>query len=141
MGKRAETMAQSEELLISYAETTSETKFRELVERHIEMVYGTARRIGNGDVHFAEDITQMVFRDLARKAHQISEQTILAGWLYRHTCFMAWKNIRAEDRRRKRERIAMEMHQANSPADSTGLMELQTVLDGAMAELTDRERN
>jgi hypothetical protein len=38
-----------------YAENGSEEAFRELVDRHLSMVYSTALRVVGGDVQLAED--------------------------------------------------------------------------------------
>src|SRR6186997_1160648 len=57
--------ATSEELLGDFARNRSEAAFRELVQRHLPLVYNTAVRVANGDQHLAEDIAQMVFTDLA----------------------------------------------------------------------------
>ena len=55
------------ELLQEFAQRGSEDAFRTLVERHIDFVYTVAlRQIGN--THTADEITQAVFIDLARKA-------------------------------------------------------------------------
>jgi len=45
-----------------------------------------------------------VFADLARKARSLPSDVLLAGWLYRHTCFTAAKAVRAELRRQIREK-------------------------------------
>jgi DNA-directed RNA polymerase specialized sigma24 family protein len=80
-------------------QTGSERAFRELVERHVDLVYSTALRKVAGDSHLAQDITQTVFCDLARKASALPSGVILAGWLYRHTCLKSAETIRAERRR------------------------------------------
>ena len=56
------------ELLSQYAKRRDEATFAELVRRHLDHVYSTALRLVNGDAHLAEDICQLVFSDLARKA-------------------------------------------------------------------------
>jgi RNA polymerase sigma factor (sigma-70 family) len=92
-----------------YAENGSEEAFRELVDRHLSLVYSTALRMLNGDVHLAEDVAQRVFSDVARKARNLSHQTVLAGWLHRHTAFTASKVVRSEHRRRAREEEVVRM--------------------------------
>ena len=61
-------MSDDSELLRRYAEARSQDAFAELVQRHLTLVYSTALRQAGGDAHLAQDVTQMVFTDLARKA-------------------------------------------------------------------------
>ena len=102
-------MTREEELLAQYVRERSEPAFRELVSGHIDLVYSTALRAVNGDSHMAQDVTQTVFIDLARKAWRLPGNVVLAAWLHRHTRFTAATAIRAERRRRTREQTAMEM--------------------------------
>src|SRR5436190_21594213 len=94
------------ELLRDYAETGSEAAFVELVGRRIGMVYSVALRHTRGDRHRAEDATQAVFTDLARKAAALAARPVLAGWLYRSAQFAAAGLVRAEARRHVREQEA-----------------------------------
>ncbi|HEU0040124.1 MAG TPA: sigma factor, partial [Verrucomicrobiae bacterium] len=103
-------MTDGQQLLAQYAESGSETAFRELVTRYVDLVYSAAVRLVNGDTHLAEDVTQTVFADLARLAHALSREVMLGGWLHRHTCFVASKTMRGERRRQARERQAAEMN-------------------------------
>jgi len=130
------------QLLRQYMETGSEPAFRELVERHIQMVNATARRMVAGDAHLAQDVTQLVFTDLARKAATLPADVVLGGWLHRHTCFTAAKAVRTEIRRRARERTAMELNAVN---DSTGAQahwaQVAPVLDDALNRLEAPDRD
>ncbi len=91
------------ELLRSYRETGSEEAFRELVDRHLGMVYSVAlRHLRNPD--WADEVAHAVFIALARKARSLSERTVLAGWLYRATRFATSKLLRDEERRARHEK-------------------------------------
>jgi RNA polymerase sigma factor (sigma-70 family) len=127
------------DLLKRYARRGAEDAFRLLVERHIDMVYSTARR-QLGDEMLAEDVTQTVFSDLARKARMLPDQTVLAGWLYQSARFAAAKVVRTEIRRRTREATAMELqrHASDPEPDWT---QLQPLLDDAMGELPAADRD
>src|SRR5882672_7654292 len=103
-------MTDTQQLLADYVATDSETAFRELVSRFVDLVYSAAIRLVNGDAHLAEDVTQTVFADLARLARSLSRDVMLGGWLHRHACFVANKTMRGERRRQARERQAVEMN-------------------------------
>ena len=90
------------ELVRCYADDRSEAAFAELVKRYIDFVYSAAFRQAGGDAHLAEDVTQSVFVDLARKAGSFTERTVLSGWLYTSTRYAATKAVRGEQRRRAR---------------------------------------
>ena len=77
-------MQTGKELLGSYARARSESAFRELVERRINMVYSAALRESRGNTATAEGITQAVFIELARRADALASHPAIVGWLY--TC-------------------------------------------------------
>ncbi len=126
-------------LLRAYAETRSEGDFAELVRRHLNLVYSAALRQVNGDAHLAQDVTQLVFTDLARKAASLAGHRVLAGWLFTSTRFAAAKLVRGEQRRRMREQEA-EFMQPSDPTDSLDWERVRPVLDEALAELNEQDR-
>lgn len=128
------------QLLRRYVEEGSEEAFDELVRKHINLVYSTALRQVGGDAHFAQDVTQSVFSDLARKARKLGEDVVLAGWLYRHTVFTASKMVRAEQRRKIREQHAVAMTSL-TPDTNAGWEAIAPLLDEAMNALGGRERD
>jgi RNA polymerase sigma factor (sigma-70 family) len=132
-------MTDSQTLLADYVKTGSETAFRELVARYLDLVYSTAARLAGGDTHLAEDVAQMVFVDLARLAGGLSGEVRLGGWLHRHTCFVAAKTLRGERRRQFRERQAVEMNSLPDHCEAR-LAEVAPILDEAINQLgaTDR---
>src|SRR5437879_1232229 len=88
------TMTDDAELLRRYAETGSEDAFAELVRRYLDLVYSASLRQVKGDAHLAQDVTQIVFTDLARKAASLSRRTALTGWLYTAAHFAAARTAR-----------------------------------------------
>ncbi len=86
-----------------------------------------------------EDVAQMVFVDLARKARRLPKEVMLGGWLHRHTCFVATNAMRGERRRQSRERQAVEMNalQDNPGADFSLIA---PILDEAINELGEADR-
>ena len=55
------------ELLRRYVQERSETAFGELVREHLNPVFSAALRETGGDAALAEDVSQAVFTELARK--------------------------------------------------------------------------
>lgn len=130
------------ELLRCYAEDRSEAAFAELVKRYIDFVYSAAFRQVGGDAHLADDVTQSVFVDLARKAGSFPEHTVLGGWLYTGTRYAAAKAVRREQRRRAREQESVLMQESPHDAASESSWEtVRAVLDNAMHALSERDRN
>jgi len=130
-----------QELLRQYR-AGSEAAFRELVNRHIGLVHATARRILNTAPHLADDVTQNVFTDLAKQAATISREVVLAGWLHRHSYYLALNAVRAESRRRRRERTAMELNAVNESACTDAQWaQLAPMLDDALNRLDTPDRN
>ena len=127
-----------EQLLQSFAEHGSEAAFRTLVERHLPLVLGTARRI-TGESGLAEEVAQTVFILLARKARNLRPGTILSAWLYRATRFVAARALLAEQRRRRREQEAVTM-QLNTDSDPAW-QRVAPRLDDALGRLGQPDRN
>src|SRR6516162_5756840 len=132
-------MTDSQQLLVEYVKTGSERAFHELVDRYVGLVYSAAVRLVDGDTHLAEDVTQMVFADLARLARNLSRDTMLGGWLHRHTCFVAAKTIRRERRRQSRERQAVEMNALQDHSEAN-LKAVAPILDEAINQLGAADR-
>jgi RNA polymerase sigma factor (sigma-70 family) len=116
--------------------------FRQLVDRHLPLVWSTARRLANGDAALAEDIAQIVFTDFARKAPALPPDTLAAGWLHRHTCFTARKMVRTEIRRRTREHTAaqIQLHDTMHPEPDALWLEAAPHLDTAIDQLSRADR-
>ena len=126
-------------LLRDFLATRSEAAFSALVRSQIDLVYSAACRICAGDTHFAEDITQTVFADLAHKAARLPHDIVLSAWLYRHTFFVASSMIRTERRRRAREQEAVAMNATHETAEPDWAL-LAPHLDEAMNALAEADR-
>jgi len=131
-------MRDDAQLLQDYHGRKSEAAFAELVGRHVDLVHSAALRLVHGDLHLAEDVTQDVFADLARKAGSLRGRQSLAGWLYTATRFAAAKKVRSEQRRRAREQETPAMETTNSPDPDWD--RLQPHLEDAMHELSETDR-
>jgi RNA polymerase sigma factor (sigma-70 family) len=134
------TMTTSQQLLAEYLAHGSEAAFQELVMRYTNLVYSTALRLVEGDSHQAEDLAQTVFVDLARLARKLSSETMIGGWLYRHTCFVAAKAMRGERRRQARERQAGLMNTQEDHAEDN-FAQVAPVLDEAINQLAPEDQS
>ena len=134
-------MSDDSELLRRYAEARSQDAFAELVQRHLTLVYSTALRQAGGDAHLAQDVTQMVFTDLARKAAALARRPVLAGWLHTSTRFAAAKVVRTERRRQAREEKAHAQEEIlRDPDASLDWERVRPVIDDALGELGELDR-
>ena len=132
-------MTDSQTLLSLYARTGSESAFRELVSRYIDLVYSAAFRLVGGDAQAAQDVAQTVFLALAAKARTLPKDVMLGGWLHQHTRFAAGKYMRTERRRQLRERQAAEMNALEDHSESN-LAQVAPVLDEAIGQLDAEDR-
>ncbi len=126
-------------MLSLYARTGSETAFRELVSRYIDLVHSTAFRLVGNDAHAAKDVSQIVFMALAKQAKTLPKDVMLGGWLHQHTRFAAGKFMRTEHRRHWRERQAAEMYAIEDHSESN-LAQVAPVLDEAIGQLDAEDR-
>ena len=130
-------------LLQEYAARNSEAAFAELVSRRVNFVYAAALRQVR-DPHLAEEITQAVFVILAQKAGRISDQTILAGWLFKTTRFTAIAQTRAAAKRAGRratiEKEAQMQSELQPAAPDPLWKQMAPLLDEALAALGEKDR-
>jgi RNA polymerase sigma factor (sigma-70 family) len=130
-----------DELLRRYADEKSEDAFAELVRRHLDLVYSAALRQVNGDAHLAQDVAQMVFTELSRKAASLSHRPVLTGWLYTCAHFCAAKAVRTERRRHSREQEAQAMQELlDNHGPEPDWEKVRPVLDQVMVELSEPDR-
>src|ERR1041385_4494518 len=132
-------MSDTRQLLAEYTASGSEAAFGELVARYINLVYSTARRLVGNDAHLAQDVTQIVFTDLARQARGLSSGVMLGGWLHQRTFHVAMTLRRTERRRQERERRAVEMNLLEQPAGDAFAW-IKPFLDEAITQLPDDDR-
>jgi RNA polymerase sigma factor (sigma-70 family) len=132
-------MVEDKQLIRQYAAEQSEAAFAELVRRHLKMVYAAALRQVNGDRHLAEDVTQAVFADLARKAKTLQRKGSIVGWLFVSTRFAAANAVRAEARRRVREQEVV-MRNEIAVSEDEVWNKLRPLIDEALGELGEVDR-
>lgn len=126
------------QLIEAYVRERSESAFRSLVERYARIVHASAFR-QTGDSHMAEEIAQAVFTLLARKADSFQRSTVLVGWLFQTTRFVASRALRSEQRRRRREKEALEMQELNAKDETW--RQVLPVIDEALSRLGETDRN
>jgi RNA polymerase sigma factor (sigma-70 family) len=128
------------ELLRNYDRQSSEDAFAELVHRHINLVYSVALRHVSNTAQ-AEEITQVVFVILARKASSLRPDTILEGWLYETTRLTALSFLRGERRRQFREQEAYMQSTLDESEEASIWNQMSPLLDEAMSRLGKKDRD
>lgn len=131
------------ELLAQYVERGDQDAFRQIVQRHADLVYATCLRV-LGDAHAAEDAGQAVFLLLTQKAKSLAHGTVLSGWLYRSAEFVAREARRSQDIRRRHEREAAAMHarKATSEEQQAALRgRIRPQVDELLAGLPQQQRD
>jgi RNA polymerase sigma factor (sigma-70 family) len=124
------------DLLRKFVAQRDQDAFRQIVDRHIDMVYSAAVRQSAGS-NLADDVTQAVFIVLAKKAHRI-DGTTLAGWLVNAARLLAKQAMREEWRRKNREKQAALMkEQTSKPADWD---QVSPIVDEALSRLGKKDR-
>jgi RNA polymerase sigma factor (sigma-70 family) len=127
------------QLLQQYVENQSEAAFTELVQRHVNLVFGTALRVVQ-DAALAQDVSQAVFIKLARKAWTVRDGNALPAWLYRAAYHEACNTVRGESRRRHNETEAMKFADEETPSASAW-EQLGPLVDEALQRLSRVEQN
>jgi RNA polymerase sigma factor (sigma-70 family) len=128
-------------LTLSLVEKNDEAALAELVRRYVTLVYSAALRQVGGDTHLAEDVTQVVFTRFVRQASSLRDRSSLGGWFYSTTRHVAANVVRSERRRKDRE-IKAQMENSGSSTEATADWSLlQPVLDDAMHEISESDRD
>jgi RNA polymerase sigma factor (sigma-70 family) len=126
-------------LLREYARRNSEEAFAALVSQHVNLVYSVALR----DVHdpyLAEEITQVVFIILARKAESLGSKTILSGWLCRTARYASANALTIQRRRQQREQEAY-MQSTLNQSEPDAWTQIAPLLGGAMEQLGQKDHD
>ena len=127
------------DLLRLYVHDRSQDAFASLVHRYVHLVYASALR-QTGDSHQADDVTQVVFIDLARNAHTIRRDAVLSAWLVTAVRYRVSKDRRSQARRREHERKAARMPRSTD-SQHNDWRQIAAELDQAVAQLPARNRD
>src|SRR3954470_9847235 len=128
--------------LSQFVHEGSESAFREVVCRHVDLVYATCRRVLSArDAHLADDATQAVFVILAKKARTIRRNTSLVGWLHNTARYVACNAMRVAANRRRHELEAAQMPRYKRSAGEAANHVAEDVVDRALNRLEAQERD
>jgi RNA polymerase sigma factor (sigma-70 family) len=128
------------EWLQQFARAGNQGAFRNLVQRHLDLVFATALH-KVGDAGGAEEISQNVFSVLARKAWRFAPDDSLPAWLHKTTLLESKSWLRGELRRRRREETAAELGTTMKTSDDRPAFNaLVPLLDDALLSLREKDR-
>ena len=129
------------ELLRRYVEAGSECAFSDLVREHLNLIYSTALRETSGDRAQAEDLSQAVFTEFARKSRRLLGHPCVAGWLYTTVRHLAANWRRSDRHRRQREQEAQSMNELLAAVPHNEVWQrIGPVLDDALHDLKETDR-
>lgn len=128
--------ATDRELLDAWASSRSNRHFTELVRRYLGLVRGIALRQTGAD--HADDVAQLTFAILARKAPDLTDIRSLGAWLHRVAVLQCRSAVRRQIRERRDLHAAMEHARSNDARDP--LAEALPYLDDAIGSLKDSDR-
>ena len=124
-----------------FAETRDEDAFRALVDKYTGVVYGVAlRRTGKHEA--AEEVAQIVFQALARKAGSIAGRRPVSAWLHRAATLESLKHLR-NDANHQRHLAMIREHQEQehrSQEDESVWKDVRPFLDELLNRLSTNER-
>jgi len=128
-------------LLEQYVKDRSDRAFAALTERYASLVYSSALRQLR-DPHLAQDITQLVFISLAKKAHTLQRREVLSAWLLTATRYEACRAMRSQARRQHHEHHAGQMGKAmRTEQENACWEEVAPLLDEAIGSLKGGNRD
>ena len=124
------------DLLTLYARKGDEDAFATVVNRHLSLVYSAALRQVRIPA-LAEEVSQVVFLELARAAGRLEAHTRVSCWLYQVTHRRAVDVLRQEASRQRRELEAPLLLKNESEPDWP---QVEQYLDAALLELEPTDR-
>jgi RNA polymerase sigma factor (sigma-70 family) len=134
-------MTSDSELLRRYADGDQEA-FREIVLRHVNVIYFTALRRTGGRTQLAEEVVQDVFAGLAANATRLRDYASPVGWVFVATRFAASKALRRERRRQKREHEVSQMQDiiTDGEAATEAWHRIRPIIDPLLDALSEQDR-
>ncbi len=132
-------MTEDERLLEQWKRQGSQAAFSALVTRHLDFVYSVCLR-ETQDAALAEDVTQVVFLLLSRKAPSFSPNTWLTGWLFQTARFACKNALRRDSSRRRREQKVGEQMLTEAQGQDALWEQVAPHLNAGLASLGAKDR-
>ena len=127
------------QLLLQYVRQGSQAAFSQIVTRHLGFVYTVCRR-ETGDAALAEDVAQVVFLILARKAPSLRVETTLSGWLFQTARFASQNARRREVSRKKQEQTMEDYFPLEDAPNNAVWDQIKPHYNAALAALSAKDR-
>lgn len=126
-------------LLEQWKRQGSQAAFSALVTRHLNFVYSVCLR-ETQNAALAEDVTQVVFLLLSRKAPSFGPDTRLTGWLFQTARFACKNALRRDASRRRREQKVGEQMLSESQGQDALWEQVAPHLNAALTSLGAKDR-
>ena len=126
---------------LAFAEAGCTLAFQRMVDRHLSSVHGAAARVLGERRDLADDVSQLVFIQLARKGPSLPRTIVVGAWLHRQTVRQALNTVRKESRRQRREQTAFEMQTNESSSDEVSWKAAMPHIDRAILELSEMDQS
>lgn len=126
-------------LLEQWKRQGSQAAFAALVARHLDFVYSVCLR-ETQDAALAEDVTQVVFLLLSRKAPSFGPDTRLTGWLFQTARFACKNALRRDASHRRLEQKIGEQMLTESPGQDALWEQVAPHLNAALTSLGTKDR-
>ena len=133
-------MMEDVQLLREYVRSGSQEAFAELVRRHVDFVYSTALRQVR-DPAAAEDVTQIVFIALSRRAAGLRPDSVLSAWLFKAARLASRNVLRMQFRRTRHEQKAAEMRPTDDNPPDAAWEKVEPQLNDALDRLNQSTRS
>lgn len=125
-------------LLKAYVYDYCEISFTKLVERHVRMISGVARRTLD-QTSYKDDVCQLTFLQLTKNAHRLLKHENIAGWLHK-TAYQQAMNTNRSHRRMEARHLHLQKCNSSAESAESRWHEIAPLIDQELISLKSADR-